>query len=379
MYLFVLSFVVEFIILGFTSTQIVYPLLSIKQIIKKPAYILAFSLVVSLIGILLCRYTIGLSIPKLIAFLACLSIIFIIISALNKYNQYNQENPKSLPDYINRTTPISTYAIIIYCIISLIGMVVPPFSILPLWQALCIPLVIIIPGHLIVTSLLRRHKDLEILERMVVASFTSLVITSLIGIMVLLTENVMDMKHVSIILVFLTLLILLPIYILRTRPISLKERFKYPLMDNFLIAIAIISLIIVIASGVYINTTNLADTVDNTPTVDVPTGNTTFDVNGNVGSAGEDGNFTFDNGQKLSLNVSIENLENKDTNYTLTVSIQNETVNNTIEEFNVTLADKEKEIIPVNLTMTTGQKDIVFTLYKEGQAYKILHLYSKVN
>ena len=132
---------------------------------------------------------------------------------------------------------------------------------------------------------------------------------------------------------------------------------------------AIISLILVILSGIYINAESIT----------TPPGNTTFHIEGISASNSSDGYYTFANGEEIQLNVSLTNQENEDMNYKVVIESKNESANNQVDTLTQTIKNNESAKIPVNITMSPGKKDITFTLYKnDTQPYKIRHLYVNV-
>ena len=74
-----------------------------------------------------------------------------------------------------------------------------------------------------------------------------------------------------------------------------------------------------------------------------------------------------------------ENQENQDMNYTISIQSRNDSGTKEVSNITQEVKNGESVEIPTNLTMTSGKKDIVFTLYKDQtQAYKIRHLYVNV-
>ena len=150
-----------------------------------------------------------------------------------------------------------------------------------------------------------------------------------------------------------------------------QKRFINKKIDRTFVIVAILSIIIVLLSGIYVN----ADAI----TQPTQQGNTTFDINGISNTADEEGYYHFTSGEELSLNMSIKNQENQDMNYTISVQSRNDSGTNEVQNITQEVKNGESVEIPTNLTMTSGKKDIVFTLYKnQTQAYKIRHLYVNV-
>ncbi len=66
--------------------------------------------------------------------------------------------------------------------------------------------------------------------------------------------------------------------------------------------------------------------------------------------------------------------------YKLKIEIINDTTNEVINKQNIDIKNNKNKQVKQNLTMTTGKKDIRFTLYDDqNKPYKIRHLYVNVN
>ena len=140
----------------------------------------------------------------------------------------------------------------------------------------------------------------------------------------------------------------------------------------------IIAICAVFASGILVSTGNV-NSIDANPGA-LFQGNTSFEVNGVHETPGDDDYYTFTDGENLNLTLVITNHENRDMNYKLKIDIVNDTTNETFSEQDISLKNNETKNIDTNITMSTGKKDIVFTLYDDNnQPYKIRHLYVNVN
>lgn len=370
MYLFIGLFTIEFIIIGLVSTIILYPSASLTQITKKPIQIIVLGIAFSLVAALITKKILNPTLNNLIIVVSVINIILIILSIIRQKRAKENKDIEINKRIEKYSIAESTYAILIYCLICYVGMNVPPFSIIPLWFGLCIPFIAFLPGYLIINTLLPKQHDLEVIERLGIALFLSLVIMSIFGLIYNSFYHVINMRHVALYLDLLTVILVL-IYIFRTKNIEINKRFKDDKIDKAFIIISIVSLVIVILSGIYIN----ADAM----TQPTQQGNTTFTINGISSSADEEGYYHFESGEELSLNMSITNKENQDVNYIITIQTQNDTGTNEVSNITQEVKDGETVEIPTNLTMTSGKKDIVFTLYKDqSQAYKIRHLYVDV-
>ncbi|MBR3213002.1 MAG: DUF1616 domain-containing protein [Methanosphaera sp.] len=368
LFIFLAIFTVEFIIIGLSSANILYPKDDIKDMAKKPIQVITLAIFLSLVGMIITKSLIGASTRNFIIVLSIISIIVTLLTNFEHSKNFDYTDNKIVKKYFSKGTHESIYAIAVYCLVSFFGINVPPFSVIPLWFGLCVPFLLFIPGYLITNTVIPKKDEIELPERLGISVFLSLIIMSIIGFAYAQLKHGLNMRIVTLILVFMTLFILIPLYLIRSRNIPLKVRFNHPLIERLLVLMAIISLILVILSGIYVNTLSLT----------ANPGNTTFTIEGITASNSSDGYYSFDEGQEVELNISLTNQENEDVNYKVVIESKNESGNTTVDELTKSLKVNESAKIPVNITMTPGKKDITFTLYKNDKAYKIRHLYVNV-
>lgn len=370
--LFVGLFAVDFLIVGIAATHIRYPLLEPKAILRKITSILPFGLVFSLIsaGIV---YHYKMTASSTLLFLSLIAIVLIMFSAIKtKSNISKIENER---EYAEKHLKRIIIMLAIFCIVSYIGMEVPPFSVIPLWFGLCIPFIFLLPGYLML-NILNPYKDaIRLIERLGISIFASLVVTSIVGLVVVQIEHMLNMRHVSLVLVVLTLIVLLPLYYLRIKEKNTYDLFNDYRMNRLFTLMTVVAIIAIFASAALVTSGNWDG---NSPSA-LFQGNTTFEVSGIHTTPDENGYYNFTDGEELNVTMNIENKENRDMQYTLKIEIINDTENNTVKEQTIDLKNNEKTAITTNLTMTTGKKDIKFTLYANNQPYKIRHLYVNVN
>lgn len=359
-YIIIPLFTLEFLLIGITATCLIYPLLTFRQIIRKALLIIAFGIIFSLISLITTIYLLK---TRIVNIALVISTMTIVLSALAVYRQdraIRQAHGETL-DIIQR----SIYTIIILSIISIVGIFIPPFNKLPLWAGLCLPFVVFLPGYYVINSIIPQMDELTFLERAVCAIIISTTLTSIIGIIIMQVEGTLNTIHLTLAIIILTIIILI-YYVSKIKKVDDDNRFYYKKANTALIIVTIIALFGVIISGVYVQ-----DQIINQ-------GNTTFEVNGINKTAGDNGyvNFTSDEEVKLTLNLTNHQYENK--NYTVQLQIINDTTNRTFAQENITIKDGESKIIPVDLTMSAGQKDIQFILYENNKPYIIRHLYANV-
>lgn len=374
-YLFIGLFALNFLLVGLVATKAIHPQLSFREAMRKLILIIPFGLLFSLMSTIV-TFLLKMTASTILVFLSLITLILLLITfaksktALSKLNdpeKYHDERIKRV-----------LIALVILCIVSYVGMEIPPFSVIPLWFGLCIPFIAIIPGYLLMNTMDPYNDEILFLERIGISFFMSLIITSIIGIILTQLEHMLNMRHVSLILVVLTLILFIPTYYMRIKNIDVDELFSDSRVNNMFLIITIIAVLAVIASGVLVSTGSVMNPENNSGSL--YQGNTTFTVNGIYETPGDDGYYTFTNGEILNLSINITNKENRDMSYILKIEVVNDTANSTLSEEEIKLANGETKTIDTNVTMASGRKDIKFVLYNENnQPYKVRHLYANVN
>ncbi|RAP52854.1 MAG: hypothetical protein BZ138_02200 [Methanosphaera sp. rholeuAM270] len=372
-YLFVGLFAIDFLIVGIAATKVMHPLLDTREVLRKITNILPFGLLFSLIsGAIVYHFNMVLS--SILLFLSLISIVLIMISAIRTTSNINKiENPREFAEkHLKRIIIL----LAIFCIVSYVGMEVPPFSVIPLWFGLCIPFIMLLPGYLVL-NIVNPYKDaIRVVERIGISIFSSLVITSIVGLIVVQIEHLLNMRHVTLVLVAITLVILLPLYYIRIKEKNTQELFNDERLNRIFLLITVVAICAVFASAALV-TSGFWNGDESTSALFQ--GNTTFEVSGIHNVPDENSYYTFTNGEELNLSVNIGNKEHRDMEYTLKIELNNETTNKTLDEQKVKVKDNGHKTINTNITMTTGKKDIKFTLYdNNNQPYKIRHLYVNV-
>lgn len=374
-HLFIGLFALDFLIVGLASTKALKPLLSFRQIIRKITYILPLGLIFSLISAGFVYYM-KMTVSSVLIFLSIIAILLLLIALVRNRSTINRiENPEEYSEkYIVRTI----YLLAVFCIVSYIGMEVPPFSVIPLWFGLCIPFICLLPGYLGLNIINPYKDEFKLIERLGISVFASLVITSIVGLLLVQIEHLLNMRHVSLVLVVITLILLLPLYYIRIKEKKSFVLFSDSKLNKLFLLMTSIAIIAVISSGLLVSSGNVNNIT--TSTGSLFQGNTTFEINGIHENPSEDNYYNFTNGDNLNLSIKIKNDENRDMTYRLKIEIMNDTTNKTFSEEEITVKDKESKDIPTNITMSTGKKDIRFMLYDDfNQPYKIRHLYVNVN
>ncbi len=373
-YLFIGLFALDFLIVGIVSTMAINPLLSFKDIIRKYKQVIPSGLLFALLSTAAISL-LNMTASNILIFLSIIGITILIIAYLRKKaSEHKIENPE---EYNEKHIIRNIVLLAILCVVSYVGMEVPPFSVIPLWFGLCIPFIVLIPGYLCLNIVNPYKDEIRIMERLGVSIFASLVITSIIGLLLTQIENFLNMRHVSMVLVVITLIILLPLYYIRIKEKKSFVLFNNGTMNRIFAIITVLAIIAVITSGVLVSTGNVNNKHEETLFLE---GNTTFEVSGIHETPDEEGYYTFYTGDNLNLSIKIKNEEHRDMTYKLAIDIVNDTETNRFSEQNITVKNNKTENIETNITMTPGKKDIKFTLYDDANhPYKIRHLYINVN
>ena len=124
-YLFVGLFALDFLIVGIVSTMAMSPLLGFKEIIRKLSHIIPFGLIFSLLSTAIVYYR-NMSASSILIVLSIIGIIILMIAYIRKQNTLDKiVNPE---EYTEKHIRRIIFLLAILCIISYIGMEVPPFS-----------------------------------------------------------------------------------------------------------------------------------------------------------------------------------------------------------------------------------------------------------
>ncbi len=361
-------FIIDFVIIGIASTLIFYPSLSFKELTRKVAYMLGFGILFTLVSVLIANYLFNIKDHTMLMIMSSLAIILVICAYIRQRSQY-KEALKEITDTDNSVAG-STYAILVLSLITLVALFLPPFNVIPIWYGLAILFIVFIPGYLIINSIIPLKEEIEFIERFGIACFITMILSALFGLIIFEIEGNINLTHVTGILILLTLIIFIPAYIYRTRKIDIKKRFKNPKVDRVLIILTIISLIIVIVAGIYVN----AAGITNKP------GNSTLDIEGIAGTPGADNYYNFTSGENLTLNMKTTNHEYKESHYSIIIEVKNDTTDKQLYNHTFKSNNNQTTDVPYNLTMTSGKKDIVFKLYKNNLTAPsvIKHLYVNV-
>lgn len=294
-----------------------------------------------------------------------------------------EDKPRPItPKKIRSTRPLDLILVVILTLLTGAFVLVPVLNETPIRTVLGILLVLFLPGYSLIAALFPRRTDLDSIERVALSFGLSIAVTPLIGLALNYTPWGIRLDPILICLVGFTLAMCLIAYLRRrTLPDSEKFAVAFGLFfrnlrrsfqaesrtEKILTIILILSILVAIGTVAFV--------------VLQPKQGEKFTEFYLLGPDGKASNYptNLTVGQNATVIVGVVNHEYATTNYQLVVRVDN----NTLQEGNITLADKEKTEIPVSFTASTpGQKKMEFLLYKlpdTTNPYRTLHLWYQVS
>lgn len=344
-YITILLFTIEFLLVGISVTCLFYPDISFKEITRKPILIVAFSIISTLISMIITIYLLKTRVMNVVTVLSAFAVIFSYIALYRQQKLMVEDKEESLEIIHN------IYTVISLSIVAIVGIFVPPFNRVLGWAAFALPFMVFLPGYYVFNGLIPQKDEFSYTERAVAAIFISALMTSVIGIILMEVVGELDIAHLSLIMIMVTIVSMI-YYVSKTRTVGKYKLFYHKKTNDVLKVITIVALIVVLLSGIHIQDQESS-------------GNATLDVNGINKTANEDGYVNFTNGEVMNLSIDVANHQFNDKNYVMKIVINNDTTNKVLEEHKVSLKNNESTTITTNITMSPGNKDIQFILYDE--------------
>jgi uncharacterized membrane protein len=269
-------------------------------------------------------------------------------------------------------------------ILTVLFVLLPPLNTSPVRTILGIPLVLFLPGYALIAALFPRKNDIDGIERLALSFGLSIAVVPLIGLGLNFTPFGIRLVPILVSLSVFTLAMLLIAYHRRSK-LPETERFEVPFsgffsslkievsasktrIDRILTLILILSIFVSVIVLIYVIVTPKEG--ENF---------TEFYILGNNGKA-QDYPTQLQAGKNSSVIVGITNHEYKLINYTLKVSIENQTLNT----MQVTLMHNStwEEKVLFTPQKTGNNLKLEFLLYKEDNItapYRDLHLWVNVS
>ncbi|MCZ7383832.1 MAG: DUF1616 domain-containing protein [Candidatus Methanoperedens sp.] len=281
--------------------------------------------------------------------------------------------------HIIEEPPLDLKLIIVYLFMTVVFLTISPLDKTIIRTILGIPLVLFIPGYVLIAALFPNKNDLDGIERIALSFGLSIAIVPLIGLGLNFTPWGIRFGPIitSLILFTLSLLIIANFRRLELPP---EERFGVPLKaalltikeefagaenktDKILTLILILSIIASLFTLVYVIVT--------------PKQGEKFTEFYLLGPGGKAADYPGEviPGAPINLIIGVVNHEYSDVNYTLLVQVKNDT----FMERKILLSNNETWEKPVNFTInrTGSNLKLEFLLYREGNGipYRETHLW----
>jgi uncharacterized membrane protein len=269
--------------------------------------------------------------------------------------------------------------IVVYLLITLIFLTVSPLDTTIIRTLLGIPLVLFIPGYVLIAALFPKKNDLDGIERIALSFGLSIAIVPLLGLGLNFTPWGIRFGPIIATLILFTLFFVVIAHVRRLR-LSPGERFIVPLKaalagmkeefqtsqnktDKTLTFILILSIVISLIALVYVIVT--------------PKQGEKFTEFYILGPQGRAADYPREVSLKtpINLTVGVVNHEYSNINYTLRVKINNDT----LSERKLQLSNNETWENPISFTInqTGSNLKLEFLLYREDQEvpYRETHLW----
>ena len=248
----------------------------------------------------------------------------------------------------------------------------------PIRTILGIPMVIFIPGYVLVASLFPRKGDLGNVERIALGIGMSIAIVPLLGLLLSFTIGIRLISVVAIIMIYSIFLIIITIY--RRKKLSKEERFSvepYKIYRTIVDGIKPKSTIDVILTVILISTV-IAATYTTYYVITSPKMGEKFTEFYVLGENGKAINYTTDLklGSPATYMVGISNHEHESTNYTLQILLDKQVL--TSKEIFNTHNETWEDRITVEPDRKGTNLMLEFWLFKGNDItnpYRSLHLW----
>jgi uncharacterized membrane protein len=247
--------------------------------------------------------------------------------------------------------------LIIFSLLSLILIItvlVPPLNKTPAWMLPGSLFVCLIPGYLLLEIMFPRNDDLELIERLALSFGSSLILTSIIGLIFNYTQWGIRLELILLVIAVFCLFLCF-ITLARRKKLPLGLRISIPSMEKMLSIFLIICILMTVGAAAY---TLLKP--GSTPGKDNKTNLTDFYIK-KIDSNASAYTLNLVSGEETTLNMILVNQEGSAVNYNILVRVNN----SILKQDNITLQNNQKMKIPVNFTAgLPGEKNIEFILYK---------------
>lgn len=377
----IILFILIFVLSGYALISVLYPEENYAGLLRKPLLLMELSVFLTVLVSVILKYsTIGLHFKDLTLILSLITVVLSITAHILRVNHFKpvieETNKPAIKSIQETSTPLNrvpsknliTYTLL--SILMIITVLVPPLNKTSIWMLPGSLFICFMPGYLLLAVMFPKNDDLELVERFALGFGSSLILTSLIGLVFNYTPWSIRLELILIVLAVFSLIFCLITFI-KTKKLPMEKRLHIPKLEKVLGIFLIICIILTIGTAAYtLLKPGPIQTDDN------KTNFTDFYIKGVDANAS---NYTLNltSGTKSNLTMVLVNKEGTTANYRLLVR-----VNNTIlKQDNVTLQNNQQMEIPLNFTAgTLGQKKMELILYKlpDQNPYKTRSLWMKI-
>jgi uncharacterized membrane protein len=135
-----------------------------------------------------------------------------------------------LDAFLPKNIPLDIKIVMIWTVLTVISIYIPPLSASPLRVILALPMILFIPGYSLIAALFPSNKEIDLIERVALSFGLSIAVVPLIGLALNYTPWGIRLDPVVASLVCFTLAVIL-VALVRRREIPEEERFTLPIAE----------------------------------------------------------------------------------------------------------------------------------------------------
>ncbi len=354
-------FIMSIVLSGYSLMALVYPEEDATGLLKKPFLIVIFSIFMAiLISLMLKIFPLRLHFKDLTWFLSLITALLSITAIFVRMTQLRQieETEKSVKEFVPLTfRDMLDKNLIIFTLLSLlliITVLVPPLNQTPVWMLPGSLLICLIPGYLLLEIMFPKNDDLELIERLALSFGSSLILTSIIGLIFNYTQWGIRLELILLVLAVFCLFLCF-ITLLRRKKLPLGLRISIPSMEKMLSIFLIICIFMTVGAAAY----NLL-IPGSAQGKDQKTNFTDFYIK-DIDSDASGYAINLFSGEQTTLYMVLVNQEGSAVNYSILVRVNN----SILKQDNITLKNNQKMEIPINFTAgISGERNMELILYK---------------
>jgi len=349
-------FIMIIVLSGYSLMSLVYPEENALGILKKPLLIVMCSIFMAiLISLILKISPLGLHFKDLTWFLSITITSYIIrLTHFKPIKETEKVLEKQIPPSFRELWDINLIIFTLLSLLMIITVLVHPLNKTPAWMLPGSLFVCLIPGYLFFELMFPRNDDLELIERFALSSGSSLILTSIIGLIFNYTQWGIRLELILLVMAVISLLLCLMIF-LRRKKLPLSQKIRIPKMEKLLSIFFIICIFMTVGATAYTllepEDSQMKDEKTNLTSFYVTESNSNTSVN----------SINLVSGRDSILNMILVNQEGSTVNYGILVRVNG----SILKQENITLQNNQKIVIPINFTAgIPGERNMEIILYK---------------